>query len=82
MSDVHPNRSQVGIIGDHAYVEGGIHFHTPSPSPPDFTGREEELAHLCHVIEQEDVAERLLERVLQKNADLTDTTTRVRERSR
>jgi hypothetical protein len=38
-----------------------------------FTGREEELAHLCHAVEEEDIAEWLPERALQKNADLSTT---------
>ncbi|MBN1815591.1 MAG: tetratricopeptide repeat protein [Anaerolineae bacterium] len=31
MQDINPNQSQIGIIGDHAHVEGGIHFHTIAP---------------------------------------------------
>ena len=52
------SRSQTGIVGDYAYVEGGIHFHfhfyAPPPSIPlqrppraeHFAGRERELAKL------------------------------------
>lgn len=34
-TDIDARQSQVGIIGDHAHVEGGIHFHSsPPPSLP------------------------------------------------
>lgn len=67
--EIDARQSRIGIIGDHATVHGGIHFHTPSPSPTEFIGREEELTCLSRSIEQEDIAERLPERVLQENAD-------------
>jgi len=67
--DIDVRRSQIGIVGDPAHIEGCIHSHTPSPSLADFTGREEELTHLSRVIEQGGVAERQPDRVLQENAD-------------
>jgi hypothetical protein len=56
---------QIGILGDHAHIEGGIHYHETArplfssflplhqlPTPPaDFTGRESELAQLTAAIE-------------------------------
>jgi tetratricopeptide (TPR) repeat protein len=47
---------QVGVAGDHAHIEGGIHFHTHTtptgiplqrpPRAPHFTDRQRELAQL------------------------------------
>jgi len=31
--------SQIGVMGDHAHVEGGIHFHSVSVKPPPPNGR-------------------------------------------
>jgi hypothetical protein len=33
---IEARQSQIGVIGDHAHIEGGIHFHdaTPPPRPP------------------------------------------------
>ncbi len=47
--------SQIGVMGDHAHVEGDIHFHGPSPPqslhqipdpPRHFKGRENEIDEL------------------------------------
>lgn len=51
--------SQIGVIGDHAHIEGGIHFYAATPGKiappcqlpprvPHFTGREAELAQLLN----------------------------------
>ncbi|MBN1815595.1 MAG: ATP-binding protein [Anaerolineae bacterium] len=54
MPDIKPNHSQIGILGNNAHIEGGIHFHgasrpIPLQRPPraeHFTGRQDELARL------------------------------------
>jgi hypothetical protein len=56
-SNINSQQSQFGIVGDHAKVEGGIHFHQDSqqaplppgaaPPPPQlFVGRENDIAEL------------------------------------
>jgi tetratricopeptide (TPR) repeat protein len=53
-SKIEASQSQIGVVGDHAKIEGGIHFHgkpfhPPLQRPPcavHFTNRETELAQL------------------------------------
>ena len=57
--------SQVGVVGDHAHIEGGVHFHEavppPPPSPPfmveslqDFVDRPDEFERLIgHLLDRD-----------------------------
>jgi WD40 repeat protein len=60
---IEARQSQIGVIGDHAHIEGGIHFHdaTPPPSPPfmveslqDFVDRPGEFERLiAHLLDRD-----------------------------
>jgi hypothetical protein len=43
------NAQQIGIIGDHAHVEGGIHFHTARPSSTVFDQRGQQVGTQVNV---------------------------------
>jgi predicted ATP-dependent serine protease len=58
-------QSQIGLVGDHAHVEGGIHFHALSapqslhqiPEPTaTFKARKKELDELTEAIRESSVA--------------------------
>lgn len=53
------HQSQIGIIGDHAHIEGGIHFHAPSLSLTDLRNRNSML-QLVHIFWVQGVLEQSL----------------------
>jgi tetratricopeptide (TPR) repeat protein len=60
---INAQNAQIGVLGNHAHVEGGIHYHQPPPTPPPviprqlpplddcFLGRDKELAELLEHIQ-------------------------------
>ncbi|WP_339136920.1 MAG: tetratricopeptide repeat protein [Candidatus Electrothrix sp. GW3-4] len=60
---INAQNAQIGVLGNHAHVEGGIHYHQPPPTPPPviprqlqpldacFLGRDKELADLLEQLQ-------------------------------